>query len=624
MTYVKKLPDGLANKIAAGEVVERPASVVKELVENAIDAGATTIQVDVEEGGLSLIRVTDNGRGMDQEDAELAFERHATSKLSREKDLFQIETLGFRGEALPSIAAVSNVTMETGDGREAGVLIRYQGGKRIACTPSKSRQGTQVEVRDLFFNTPARLKYVRTMNTEVANVADVMNRQALAHPDVSFRLYHHGKQLLLTNGNGSLQPVLAAIYGRQTARDMLYIEAETDDYRVSGWIAKPETYRASRQYMSTFVNHRYIRHYPLTKAIEAGYHTLLPIGKHPIAALHVEMNVGLIDVNVHPSKLDVRVSKEEELLHLVEQAVRERLQQERLIPAGDQKRAKSAPASEQMNLAFTEPAPKPAAEPRREEPPTPSEPEPSPASHASAHEASFSDDAPAREPEAETVFEHTETWPEEQETPQHEPETPATESTGPELPELRPIGQFHGTYILAENEDALYMIDQHAAQERIFYEYFRVKIGDVDKDVQQLLVPILLEVTKEEEILINDRQSDFENIGIFLEPFGGQTFRVHAHPTWFPAGDEESVIRECIEEVKNNKRISVHELREEAAILMSCKAAIKANRYLTKDEIQALVDRLRTCESPYTCPHGRPIIIHFSDYDMEKMFKRIM
>lgn len=326
MGKIRKLDDALANKIAAGEVVERPASVVKELIENAIDAHSTIIEVELEEAGLAKIRVVDNGDGFEEEDCFLAFERHATSKIKDEADLFRIRTLGFRGEALPSIASVSHLELKTSTGEGPGTWLVLKGGELVQHGRTSSRKGTDITVSHLFFNTPARLKYMKTIHTELGHVVDVINRLALAHPHISFRLTHNGKQLFYTNGNGDVRQVLAAIYGLDVAKKMIAIHAETLDFTIDGYVALPEVTRASRNYMTTIVNGRYIKNYSLYKAIEEGYHTLLPIGRHPITFLNIMMDPLLIDVNVHPAKLEVRFSKEAELNELVQQTIRQSFQ----------------------------------------------------------------------------------------------------------------------------------------------------------------------------------------------------------------------------------------------------------------------------------------------------------
>lgn len=631
MGKIIKLNDELSNKIAAGEVVERPASVVKELVENSIDANSSRIEIDVEEGGLSKIRILDDGEGMTREDAENAFFRHATSKIKDEQDLFKISTLGFRGEALPSIASVSRLTIETGNGEGPGTMIRYQGGKRIASSSSKSRKGTEITVLDLFFNTPARLKYMKTIHTELGNITDVINRQALAHPDISFRLTHNGRQLLFTNGNDDLLPVIAAIYGRQTARKFLPLSVKTLDYEIKGFIARPEVTRATRQYISIFINGRYIKHFPLHKAIEKGYHTLLPIGRHPLVVLHITMDPVLLDVNVHPSKLEVRLSKEEELLKACEEGIRNAFRGEQLIPQGELPKA-AKPKSEQISLSLNRFSS--SSETRihapEDQPPPPMDRKIVPPSEERKEEE---DEHPVMESMVKESFplsglssdvQKGTKEKELEETEIQEDWTSAEETHEARVPPMYPIGQLHGTYILAQNEQGLYIIDQHAAQERIKYEYFKEKIGEVEPYLQELLVPITLEVSQPEAAILESHSEALQDVGIFLESFGPLTYRVTSHPVWFPKGEEEETIRDILDQLFEERKIDLHQLREEAAILMSCKAAIKANRHLKEEEIFSLLETLRKSTDPFTCPHGRPIIVHYSTYDMEKMFKRIM
>ncbi len=349
MGKINLLDDSLSNKIAAGEVVERPASVVKELVENAVDAGSTTIDIEVEEAGLVKIRISDNGDGIEESDVPKAFERHATSKIKDEHDLFRIRTLGFRGEALPSIASVSKLELISSTG-DAGTKIVIDGGKVVSLEKAASRRGTEIVVTDLFYNTPARLKYMKTIHTELGNITDVANRLALAHPDVSFRLFHNERKLLHTNGNGDVRQVLAAIYGLNTVKKMIPIQASSLDFNLSGFIALPEITRASRNYISTMINGRFIKNYPLVKAIQEGYHTLLPIGRFPIAILNIEMDPILVDVNVHPSKLEVRISKEQELNELVASTIKSAFKQQELIPAGIVGEKRKKDGSEQTSL----------------------------------------------------------------------------------------------------------------------------------------------------------------------------------------------------------------------------------------------------------------------------------
>ncbi|QLI78258.1 DNA mismatch repair endonuclease MutL [Bacillus pumilus] len=633
MAKIIQLSDDLSNKIAAGEVVERPASVVKELMENAIDASSTVIEIDVEEAGLSSIRMIDNGVGIDAEDCKLAFQRHATSKIKDENDLFRVRTLGFRGEALPSIASVSHLEMKTSTGEGAGTHLVLQGGKIISEKKTSGRRGTEIVVTNLFYNTPARLKYMKTVHTELGNISDVVNRIALAHPEVSIRLRHQGKVLLQTNGNGDVRHVLAAIYGTAVAKKMVPLHVQSLDFEVKGYISLPEVTRASRNYMSSVVNGRYVKHFPLVKAVHEGYHTLLPIGRHPITFIEMKMDPILVDVNVHPSKLEVRLSKEQELHELIKQGIKDVFQKQQLIPSASVPKKAPMPAikNEQQSLTFD--AKKTNTNEARISLPyqpeslesvvyetnqmdtygTPthemtgaSSPvfnEDTPSDHIYVEESAASleyEESVLREDAAETISENE------------------------RVPVMYPIGQMHGTYILAQNERGLYIIDQHAAQERIKYEYYREKVGEIEQEVQEMLVPLTFHYSKNDMLIIEEHKEILTKVGVFLEPFGSGSYIVRSHPQWFPKGEEAELIEEIIEQVLDEKRVDIKKLREEAAIMMSCKGSIKANRHLRNDEIKALLDELRQTNDPFTCPHGRPIIIHHSTYEMEKMFKRVM
>jgi DNA mismatch repair protein MutL len=638
-----QLNEHLSNKIAAGEVVERPASVVKELVENAIDANSRVIRVDVDEGGLTSIRVLDDGDGIESDDLETAFDRHATSKIKYDQDLFRIKTLGFRGEALPSIASVSKLLIKTSTGHQEGYEMMLEGGRITHRNTTAPRKGTEIVVSDLFFNTPARLKYLKTIHTELGHISDVLNRMALSHPDVSFILTHNEKMLLQTMGNGDLKRVIAAIYGSSVAKKLIDVSAESLDFTVKGFIAKPEISRSNRSYMSTILNGRYVRNYPLMKAIQQGYHTLLPIGKFPLAVLHIDMNPILLDVNVHPSKLEVRISKEAQLQELVQTMIQDAFKQVHLIPDMTKPARASHPKSEQVPFVFEHNTKSQEAIPAEEKKEgrsltddrqtevdtavTIHETPPSSRHHTSIADTHYIPDESIDEKQEQEGFLANN----EEESEENATETllpPVNEvidsKSAADVPVLYPIGQLHGTYILAQNDQGLYMIDQHAAQERIKYEYFRDKLADTDTRVQDLLVPLTFEMTTAEEALINEHRHVLEQVGLFLEPFGTKTYMVRSCPVWFPEGQEEEIIADMIEQLKNERTIHIGKLREEAAILMSCKAAIKANRHLTKDEMFQLLETLRTCSEPYTCPHGRPIIIHYSTYEIERLFKRIM
>ncbi|MDV7763353.1 DNA mismatch repair endonuclease MutL [Peribacillus sp. CSMR9] len=646
MGKIIQLDEALSNKIAAGEVVERPASVVKELVENAIDANSTIIEIELVEAGLGSIRIVDNGDGILADDIEAAFKRHATSKIKDENDLFRIRTLGFRGEAMPSIASVSRFELKSSTGEGVGTRILLEGGMVKELEASSSRKGTDILVSDLFYNTPARLKYMKTIHTELGNITDVANRLALSHPDVSIRLSHNEKRILHTNGNGDVRQVLAAIYGTNIAKKMIPIQASSLDFKLSGYIVMPEVTRASRNYISTMINGRFIKNYALVKAILDGYHTLLPIGRFPIALLNIEMDPILVDVNVHPSKMEVRLSKEQELYSLVSETIKSAFKKLSLIPSGYTPAPKPEQVkSEQTTLDLDHVVEK--GKRILEE---------------AKKEASLLKDTLIREKQGQKNYEdHVEEFnlepikeliysneqqqmgdayipvlPEDERKPyfesaekyttytvEQEEEIEEDESES-RIPPMYPIGQMHGTYIFAQNEKGLYIIDQHAAQERIKYEYFKEKVGRVENELQDMLVPITLEFSTDQCIRINEYRHELERVGVFLEEFGYNAYIVRSHPQWFPKGIEQEILEEMIEQLLSMKKVDIKKLREEAAIMMSCKASIKANRHLRNDEIQALLDELRRTTDPFTCPHGRPIIISYSIYEMEKMFKRIM
>lgn len=699
MGKIQELSERLANQIAAGEVVERPASVVKELVENAVDAGSTQIDIFIEEAGLRKIQVIDNGEGIAEEDVVTAFKRHATSKIHNRDDLFRIRTLGFRGEALPSIASVSILTIETAvKDASQGSFLRLKGGTVEEHIPANLRQGTKITVENLFYNTPARLKYVKTLQTELANIGDIVNRIALSHPEVAFRLVHEGNKMLTTTGSGDLKQTIAGIYGVETAKKMLAINSEDLDFKLTGYVSLPEVTRASRNYLSTIINGRYIRNFALNKAIVAGYGSKLMVGRFPIAVLEITMDPLLVDVNVHPTKQEVRLSKEEELTKLISKSINDSLREENLIPnAADNLRFKKKVTTEPVEqtkldlgtspttssgLTFNRETGKfqvassgyqqtvdnfvenpveeggklPESAEQREKAPESS-------AYSAENQAVFDsleetlpnktlrDPFAATVPVTEIVQEDDQPAASVLEDASQQDlsliEEQAQERLHPELhagqknytkyvdrlleetpakqrfPHLEYFGQMHGTYLFAQSDEGLYIVDQHAAQERIKYEYFREKIGEVSDDLQELLVPIVLDYPNNDAIKLKEQTEKLQEVGIHLEEFGANSFIVRAHPTWYPAGEEESIIREMIDMLLETGSVSVKKFREATAIMMSCKRSIKANHYLNEAQARILLADLAKCENPFNCPHGRPVLIHFTNSDMERMFKRI-
>lgn len=639
MDVISVMDDTLSNKIAAGEVVERPASIVKELVENSIDAESTVIEISLEEAGLTSIRVTDNGKGMSARDAVVAFERHATSKISNERDLFRIRTLGFRGEALASIASVSKVNLWTSDGETEGTEVQIEGGAVVKQSNAAYRKGTDMTVAQLFYNTPARLKYMKTIQTELGHTIDLVNRLAISHPHISFKLMHHSQVLLQTAGKGDQRRVLHDIYGTAVAKKMVPFHGENADFKVSGYVTLPEMTRASKNYMTLIVNGRWVKSYAANQAVLDGLHTYLPIGRFPISVVNVETDPFLTDVNVHPSKQHIRLSKEADLFALIKSAVHEAVKKAIIIPEAIKRQPIQQTVSEQVTMWKDLKGPHivEKEEQRHEER---EEKEEKPTVHVSS--ALPKDVHVHREIErshveeqAETVFERN--VPMEESIAEESPSDALTQIDLPQeteekketvdkrFPSLVPVGQVHGTYIVAQNEDGFYLIDQHAAQERIKYEFFRDKLSRPQEDERQmLLMPLIFHYSGDERVKIEENIQALHDVGVFLEEFGPSSYTVKEYPAWFPANEATTLIEELIEQVLETQRTDIGKLREETAIMMSCKKSIKANHYLTFSDMERLLHDLSLAENPYTCPHGRPVLIHFTTYEIEKMFKRVM
>ncbi len=670
MGKIKELQTSLANKIAAGEVVERPSSVVKELLENAIDAKSTEINIEVEQSGISSIRVVDNGTGIEQDDLDLVFHRHATSKLDADDDLFHIRTLGFRGEALASISSVAKVTLKTCTDRENGHEIYAENGEILSRKPAKAKKGTDITVSSLFYNTPARLKYIKSLYTELGKITDIVNRMAMSHPDIRISLISDGKTLLKTNGSGKTNEVMAEIYGIKVAKDLVHIQGDTSDYHLEGFVAKPEHSRSNKHYISIFINGRYIKNFVLNKAIIEGYHTLLTIGRYPICYLNIEMDPILVDVNVHPTKLEVRLSKEEQLYQLIVEKIRYAFKDRILIPQNDldrtPKKNKVLNQFEQQKLDFERRQRNSNQDKKNSQYYDMSESEVqnpnldnneliNESTESFVHNNKRSDDKDYFQIQKEilndldkgdalSLNDESTNDSEEVVTEQNNSDEASSKASqtlysqqdnndikgkvsntsSRRVPYMEVVGQVHGTYIIAQNENGMFMIDQHAAQERIKYEYFREKIGEVTNEVQDLLIPLTFHFSKDEQMIIDQYQDELDKVGVHLEHFGGHDYIVNSYPVWFPKAEAEEIIQDMVELVLNDKKVNVKKMREDAAIMMSCKKSIKANHYLKNNEMADLIDQLREAEDPFTCPHGRPIIINFSNYELEKLFKRVM
>lgn len=649
MGRIRILDEQLANQIAAGEVVERPASVIKELVENSLDAGSTIVHVMVENAGLGLMRIVDNGTGILNEDVEKAFARHATSKLQDQYNLFRINTLGFRGEALPSIASVAHVTLKTSTGNEAGTHFEIKGGNVLRHESCSARKGTDISIAQLFFNTPARYKYLKTEATELGKIIDIMNKIALAYPKVAFTVINNGKELLKTTGSGDPLQVFAKIYGIEVAKKMLPIKKASLDYELTGFVGLPELTRTSRNYMTTLVNNRFIRSTLLVKAILEGYHTLLPVNRYPYVLLNVKLDPSLVDVNVHPAKLDVRFSKERELMDLVTTTLQENLRSEQFIPefVAPPKRTITKNQTEMEEVTKIKPLDLTklfASNAKMEVKETP----------AKLNSTSQSlmpkkminpqklDQSIKHDPDSKEVF-----LPAKNKqaltnvaVPQ---EVMQVEKGNFELAnklndlevdnknydqtifgEFAVIGQLHGTYILAQHDDGLYILDQHAVEERLHYEYFQKKLAVTTITLQPLLLPLTFNFSTDQIITLAENFPILEQFGVKLELFGEHSLILREVPTWFPKGQEEKILEELLKQVLEVRKIDIRKLRDDLAKIMSCKASVRANEELNIAEMQQLLNDLYTSGAPMTCPHGRPLAVHFSIRELEKMFKRIM
>lgn len=634
MAKIIELPEILANQIAAGEVVERPASVVKELVENAIDAGSQQITIELEEAGLKKIQVTDNGEGMSPEDLTLSLRRHATSKIKSQADLFRIRTLGFRGEALPSIASISRLTIKTARADDhVGSQLIALGGHIESQEPVTTPVGTKILVEDLFYNTPARLKYLKSLQSELSHIVDIVNRLSLAHPDIAFSLINEGRQLLTTAGTGDLRQAIAGIYGINTAKKMIAISNSDLDFEVSGYVSLPELTRANRNYITILLNGRYIKNFLLNRAILDGYGSKLMVGRFPLAVIDIQIDPYLADVNVHPTKQEVRISKEKELMALISQAIEESLKAQSLIPDALENLAKSSTRKADKPVQTQLPLTSSKLYYDKERQDFFMEPVSQVEESLPLQQVDELDKTVKQEVTSQIKYASRST------DESHNQEHPDLDLTNKanlsrlldrleneersSFPELDYFGQMHGTYLFAQGHGGLYIIDQHAAQERVKYEYYRDHIGQVDSSLQQLLVPYLFEFSPADFLTLQEKMPLLNQVGINLEPYGEQTFILREHPIWFKEEEIESGVYEMCDMLLLTNEVSIKKYRAELAIMMSCKRSIKANHSLDDHSARDLLVQLAQCQNPYNCPHGRPVLVNFSKSDMEKMFRRI-
>ena len=591
MSKIKVMDEVLANKIAAGEVVEKTMNVVKELVENSIDAEATEITIKLIDSGVKEIEVSDNGIGMDPIDAKLAFERHATSKLKSLDDLFYIESLGFRGEALPSIASVSDVRLKTSNG-EVGTLITISGGKDMKVEKSDLQEGTTITVSNLFYNTPVRLKYLKNLYVELAYIVEYLNKMALSYPSIKFTLINNDKVLLSTDGSGDLLKVIYEIYGVDITKKMIPIDSENDDYVISGYISYPEVNKSNRNSITTLVNGRVIKNNELNKCIVDCYHTYMHKGRFPVVVLNIDVDPILVDINIHPTKMDIKFSKMDSLKELLTKAISKRLEEITLIPEVSVRDSYSV------------------SEVRKQIIDTPKE--------------VIKDDRKYEEIKLDfEVFEEKQEYDKkvEEKIKEELPFDIEEEEKKPKIKKMIPRGVVLMTYIVAENEDGMYLIDQHAAAERINYEKILKQMKE-KPIIIDLLIPIKLELRKDEFILAKERLSLLEEYGFSSEEFGKNTIIVRSHPAWIPEDKAEYIIRGLVDLIIEKGEFDFDQFIWRMAATTACRMSVMANTYISPEDEEWILENIRYCDNPFTCPHGRPTIITYTKYELEKLFKR--
>lgn len=673
MPQIELLDQQTIDKIAAGEVVDRPSSVVKELVENAIDAGATAVTIEIQDGGSSMIRITDNGCGIEKEQISLAFCRHSTSKIRQAADLMEIHSLGFRGEALSSIAAVSQVELITKPARQLiGCRYRIEGGQEKQLEEIGAPNGTTVFVRNLFYNTPARRKFLKTAKTEGGYVASLVEQLAFSHPEIAFKFLMNGRMKLHTSGNGELKDIIYQIYGRSIAGNLLPLSGTFEHFSVSGYIGKPLISRGNRNFETYFVNGRYIRSKLLAKAIEDGYHGFLMQHKFPLTVLHLSIDGRMVDVNVHPNKMEMRISGQEEIYRQISELVHHTLQQQELIPEvlpggrdmpQDSRTAGASgagtPAEEDTGTgtsaaevlgADTSAAGNPetgtaavkasgtgtssaefpgtdlsaSEKPREAERPrasaaSPAHPGDTAPEPFEAHRLEQIRQSVAKDSPYEKKYEY------------HQETLKLGEGAGGEKllsrqarPNYRILGQLFETYWLLEYNDHLYIVDQHAAHEKVLYERTMQAFQTRQFYAQLISPPMILDLTIQEQELMDRFHGYFEEMGFELEPFGDGAWAVRGIPANLFQLNGKELFLALIDELSDLPDSEAPAVVREKIASMSCKAAVKGNQNLSRPEAEKLLDELLTLENPYFCPHGRPVIISMSHYEIDKKFKRIL
>ncbi len=596
MGKIHQLDSHTANMIAAGEVVERPMGVVKELVENAIDAGSTSITISIEEGGISKITIQDNGCGMSSEDAEMAFQRHATSKIQGENDLFSIHTLGFRGEALPSIAAVSQVTLVTSDGVDnTKIVIAY--GQKQSASPYPCNQGTEITVEGLFYHTPARLKHMRSASYESSLIQDVISRFALSHPEIAFHFINDGRDAFRTSGQGSLLEVVFNVYGRAASENCIAVDFSDFDYHVTGYLVKPDITRASNKMMHVFLNGRMVRTYRIYKAIQDGYEGLIPNGRYPMCVLSIEMDPHLLDVNVHPSKWEVRISKEIQLELLIKDEIHKALNVQDIIPTVQ---VHEAAVEYYQPLSFDEELKE---QPIIEESPKDEKKEiEQPDDIQLSIQKEAEEDAKIlRALQSEVVEEKVE---------EKQP-----------FPLMQVIGQYHNQYILCEMEHALAIVDQYAANKKILYHEIYQKMKQ-ESTMMDLLLPITIHTSDDIVQRCDEINESLASFHITFEPFGKDTLIIRSLPSWCQKIEEEQFIQDLIESFHNEETNHFTKTKQEKIAQIATSHLIKKTKYFTLEEMNQLIESLSKCDDPFVGVDHKPVLIVLDERDLMKEFKR--
>ena len=587
MSNIKVMDEVLANKIAAGEVVEKCMNVVKELVENSIDAKADEIEISLVESGIKEIEVSDNGIGMDREDAEMAFQRHATSKLKKLDDLFNIESLGFRGEALPSIASVSDIRLKTSDGK-VGTLITMSGGKNMKIENCDLVKGTIITVKKLFYNTPVRLKYLKNPYVELSYIVEYINKMALSYPSIKFTLKNNDKVLLKTDGNGDMLKVIYEIYGADITKKMIPINGDNDDYEVSGYISYPEVTKGNRNSITTLVNGRVIKNNELNRCIVDCYHTYIHKDRYPVIILNIDVDPILIDINIHPTKMDIKFSKMDSLKDLIIKLITERLEELTLIPEVSVRDSYSVSEVRKQIVKKEE----------KEE---------------------VKDNT--KYEEIKLDFEvHEEKQKEDKEFNDSLPFDVEVKKEA-RIKKMIPKGVVLLTYIVAEGEDGMFLIDQHAAAERINFEKVLKEMKE-NKQVIDLLIPIKIELRKDEYILAKERLHILEEYGFTFDEFGFNTILVRSHPSWIVEEKAEDIIRKIVDLIIEKGEFDIDKFIWRMAATTACRMSVMAGDYISIEDQEWILENIRYCDNPFTCPHGRPTIITYTKYELEKLFKR--